>query len=120
MLNQTNVGANNNKFYIIQVLQVSGKYCCWTRWGRIGEPGQNSNQACANLVAAEDAFKKKFQDKTKNKWENRNDFKPAKDKYTLLEMDHADDVAEEAPTAAAGDCGSASHCRGRRRRWEQR
>ena len=46
-------GSNNNKFYIIQVLTVSGKHCCWTRWGRIGEPGQNSNQACVTLAAAE-------------------------------------------------------------------
>merc|ERR1719478_762923 len=75
MLNQTNVDANNNKYYIIQVVKAGGKYSCWTRWGRIGEDGQNANQVCSNLAGAEDAFKKKFHDKTKNKWENRNDFK---------------------------------------------
>lgn len=99
MLNQTNVDANNNKYYIIQVVKSGAKHSCWTRWGRVGEPGQNANQVCPSLAAAQDAFKKKFQDKTKNKWENRNDFKPAPGKYTLLEIDHADDVAEQTQTA---------------------
>ena len=34
MLNQTNIGNNNNKFYIIQVLNV-GQYYAWNRWGRV-------------------------------------------------------------------------------------
>lgn len=35
MLNQTNIGNNNNKFYVIQVLECDGKHYCWTRWGRV-------------------------------------------------------------------------------------
>lgn len=35
MLNQTNIGNNNNKFYVIQVLLSGGQYYCWTRWGRV-------------------------------------------------------------------------------------
>jgi len=105
MLNQTDVDANNNKFYIIQVVEAGGKFHCWTRWGRVGEPGQNGDQACPTADSAKDAFKKKFQDKTKNKWDNRHDFKPAKGKYTLLEMDHGEDAAEEEP---AKDKGAAS------------
>ena len=35
MLNQTNIGHNNNKFYIIQVLLQMGQYYTWTRWGRV-------------------------------------------------------------------------------------
>lgn len=35
MLNQTNIGNNNNKFYVTQVLVSGGKYYCWTRWGRV-------------------------------------------------------------------------------------
>ena len=42
MLNQTNIGANNNKFYVIQLLEKGGKYYAWTRWGRVGEDGQNA------------------------------------------------------------------------------
>lgn len=42
--NQVNVGNNNNKFYIIQLLQSDDgkKYSVWTRWGRVGYDGQNT------------------------------------------------------------------------------
>lgn len=34
MLNQTNIGQNNNKFYVIQVIQTGkGEFYCYTRWG---------------------------------------------------------------------------------------
>ena len=36
MLNQTNIGQNNNKFYIIQMLLGAFQaYYVWTRWGRV-------------------------------------------------------------------------------------
>ena len=37
-------------------------------------------------------FTKKFKEKTKNNWEDREDFQPAKGKYTLLEMDGQDEA----------------------------
>ena len=39
-------------------------------------------------------FKKKFSDKTKNKYENRESFTSVLGKYTLLKMDNDDDVSE--------------------------
>jgi poly [ADP-ribose] polymerase 2/3/4 len=38
-LNQTNIGANNNKFYFIQILHNphNDRYYTHTRWGRVGE-----------------------------------------------------------------------------------
>ena len=35
MLNQTNIGNNNNKFYVIQLLTVGKKFYVWNRWGRV-------------------------------------------------------------------------------------
>ena len=35
MLNQTNIGHNNNKYYVIQVLQQGGFFYSWNRWGRV-------------------------------------------------------------------------------------
>ena len=36
MLNQTNIGQNNNKFYIIQMLLGAFQaYYVWNRWGRV-------------------------------------------------------------------------------------
>jgi len=46
-------------------------------------------------------FKKKFQDKTKNKWDERDKFKAQPGKYTLLEMgedDDDDDVDDDNST----------------------
>lgn len=87
MLNQTNIGQNNNKFYVIQLLESKGRYYLWTRWGRVGETGQSSNKMHSSLEAAEKEFCKKFKDKTKNNWEERETFTAVKGKYTLLEMD---------------------------------
>ena len=35
MLNQTNIGANNNKFYVVQALKQGSSYYAYTRWGRV-------------------------------------------------------------------------------------
>lgn len=95
MLNQTNIGHNNNKYYVIQMLQRNpGRYHVWNRWGRVGEPGQKAMKGpFSSMEPAEKEFKKKFTDKTKNKWENRDNFVPVPGKYTLLEMD--DDSGDE-------------------------
>ena len=95
MLNQTNIGQNNNKFYVIQLLQSYSSYVLFTRWGRVGEPGQHDKKFFHSLDDAQKEFKKKFSDKTKNRWENRHDFKPVPKKYTLLEMDDDDEGDEE-------------------------
>lgn len=34
-LNQTNIGNNNNKFYLIQLLEDGDRFACWNRWGRV-------------------------------------------------------------------------------------
>lgn len=97
MLNQTNIGHNNNKYYVIQVLQSGANYYSWNRWGRVGEPGANALKGPTNLAAAVKEFEKKFSDKTKNKWANRASFTPAPGKYTLLEMADEEDEVDAPP-----------------------
>ncbi len=46
-------------------------------------------------------FKKKFKDKTKNDWDDRQNFNPVKGKYTLIEMDDAGDEEDEEDKARA-------------------
>ena len=89
MLNQTNIGQNNNKFYVIQMLKrnFSPGYTIFTRWGRVGEPGKHGMSVFSDIDSAEKEFKKKFRDKTRNEWDSRHSFTPVKGKYTLLEMD---------------------------------
>ena len=103
MLNQTNIGANNNKFYVIQVLKdKDGKFYAWNRWGRVGEPGQNTMKGPVSEAEAIKDFEKKFQDKTKNKWADRSAFKPAAGKYMLIEIDHSATATQEAKLAQMG------------------
>ena len=88
-LNQTNAGQNNNKFYRIQLLEGVNKkdYRTWTRWGRVGEGGQNAMLGSGSLTEALSQFEKKFKDKTGHKWESRHE--PAKKgKYTYIERNY--------------------------------
>ncbi|KAG9353256.1 hypothetical protein JZ751_017832 [Albula glossodonta] len=93
MLNQTNIGQNNNKFYVIQVLKDGTNYYCWTRWGRVGEVGQSKMSQFPSPDKAVAEFQKKFKDKTKNNWSDRDNFVPHSGKYTLIEVD-GDEEAE--------------------------
>lgn len=104
LLNQTNVGMNNNKYYKIQVLESSGSYFCWTHWGRVtsgAAAGQNKLEPCGNLGAAENIFKKKFREKTGVPYESSatHDWTPTMGKYTLIETDGQEggDGGEGAP-----------------------
>uniref|UniRef100_A0A667WW04 Poly [ADP-ribose] polymerase n=1 Tax=Myripristis murdjan TaxID=586833 RepID=A0A667WW04_9TELE len=93
MLNQTNIGNNNNKFYVIQVIKQNKQYYSWNRWGRVGEVGQSKLSAgSTNPENAIKDFEKKFKDKTKNNWSDRLNFVPHSGKYTLIEVDGDQDA----------------------------
>ncbi len=91
MLNQTNIGANNNKFYVIQVLLKGGKFYVWNRWGRVGETGQSALKGPFDEAKAGAEFEKKFRSKTSNKWADRANFKAKSGKYTLIEVEASTD-----------------------------
>jgi poly [ADP-ribose] polymerase len=98
MLNQTNLQSNNNKYYVIQLLEENSKrhYSVWMRWGRVGLPGQNKLEECGtDIEKAKQIFKKKFFDKTRNDWDNRQSFVKHPMKYDLLKMDYAPKGDEE-------------------------
>ncbi|XP_010124287.1 PREDICTED: poly [ADP-ribose] polymerase 3, partial [Chlamydotis macqueenii] len=85
-LNQTNIGANNNKFYIIQILKHDSTYSVWSHCGCLGEVGQSKLMPSASLEAAKKDFEKKFWEKTKNSWAARENFVAQPGKYTLIEV----------------------------------
>ncbi|MCD7463005.1 Poly [Datura stramonium] len=98
-LNQTNVGNNNNKFYIIQVLEndSGGNFLVYTRWGRVGAKGGtkiNGPYTSANDAISE--FESKFYEKTKNDWSNRKDFVCQPKQYAWLEMDYDENGKESS------------------------
>eukprot|EP00906_Rhabdomonas_costata_P016102 RCo023102 len=100
-LNQTNIGQNNNKFYIIQLLEADagGKWWVWTRWARVGQVGQSMLQACPSLATAKAAFCSKFRDKTLNDWYKRASFVKHPGKYHLMDMDY--EATDTASSSAA-------------------
>jgi poly [ADP-ribose] polymerase 2/3/4 len=97
MLNQTNIGANNNKFYVIQVLESNGKFYAWNRWGRVGETGQTALKGPYPKVESAIAdFQSKFRDKSGNAWEKRASFVAKAGKYALIEIERSADSTKAA------------------------
>ncbi|KAI0329175.1 PARP-domain-containing protein [Cubamyces sp. BRFM 1775] len=97
MLNQTNVGKNANKFYILQLLHPVGNSSnclLYTHWGRVGENGQFQTKGPWAPATAADMFKKQFKAKAGVSWEQRIGMLPKKGKYVWLERSYDDD--EEA------------------------
>lgn len=105
-LNQTNIGANNNKYYIIQLLQPlnnDSQFQLFVRYGRVGEPGVKDTKYFDNEATAVKEFEKKFKDKTANKWEDREKFVPKTKKYTLIIMDAGGEEEEEIVETTTGE-----------------
>ncbi|EGC36876.1 hypothetical protein DICPUDRAFT_150569 [Dictyostelium purpureum] len=99
-LNQTEIAQNNNKFYIIQILESDNgqNYTVWNRWGREGLKGigKRFDYSKANLHAAISLFNEKFFEKTKNPFNNRKNFRKVAGKYDLIELDYSiDDKSEQ-------------------------
>lgn len=95
-LNQTNVGANNNKFYRVQLLESrhGSGFIVWTRWGRVGERGQSKDLSAYDLNGAKAQFDKKFKDKSGLKWDDR--LLPPKlgaKKYIFIERSYEEDTS---------------------------
>ncbi|GBC05313.1 hypothetical protein RclHR1_06170017 [Rhizophagus clarus] len=97
LLNCTNIGNNNNKFYIIQLLQTDSfkEYYVFNKWGRVGySNNQTSSFGPITLDHAKREFSKKFRTKTGNDWltvcQDISKFVPSNGKYTLLKRDYDD------------------------------
>jgi len=87
-LNCSDLGQNNNKFYIIQVIaKDSNPNQCylWNRWGRIGVVGQNAFSAALSQDQAVNLFMSKYRSKTSSK-------------YTQIEIDYSNKDEEKKVT----------------------
>ena len=101
-MNQTQSGKNANKFYRAQVLKhTDGSFYAWTRWGRVGENGQNKLLGDGSLDVAVKEFEKKFKDKTGHLWTNRND-PPKSGKYVMLEINYEESDEDDGDLPGAG------------------
>ena len=66
-LNKSDLDKNNNKFYIIQLLEhdSTNELVLFTRWGRVGVPG-NHEEKNVDQNSGPRLFMKKYKDKTKH------------------------------------------------------
>uniref|UniRef100_A0A0M3K9K2 Poly [ADP-ribose] polymerase n=1 Tax=Anisakis simplex TaxID=6269 RepID=A0A0M3K9K2_ANISI len=120
MLNQVYTERNNNKYYIIQLLEddTEKRYSVWLRWGRVGYKsgkmtgygqcacfqGQTNLVGCGNdLEKAKKLFCQKFSDKTHNDWSERKKFKKVSGKYDYLPADYSKLLEEKKKEAESGD-----------------
>eukprot|EP00301_Raphidiophrys_heterophryoidea_P005169 c12200_g1_i1.p1 GENE.c12200_g1_i1~~c12200_g1_i1.p1 ORF type:complete len:1388 (+),score=335.82 c12200_g1_i1:36-4199(+) len=100
MLMQTHIERNNNKFYLMQVLEDENnpyEVVLWSRWGRVGVRGQTYS-----ITKSKDAtiklFKQKFETKTGNSWDDLNNFKACPDKYVVVELGSKNPFVPPKPT----------------------
>lgn len=96
---QTNIANNNNKYYVIQLLQQdSGNtFACYSRWGRVGYKGQESflSSPGSSLDACKQAFSRKFAAKTGYSWEEKDSIvTPKSGKYMPVAVAYADDTED--------------------------
>lgn len=83
-LNQTNISNNNNKFYILQIIQTApNDYNFFCRWGRVGVVGQSSNMTTSDLNTAISQYEAKLRAKTKG------------GDYRIVEMNYEADDKDE-------------------------
>jgi poly [ADP-ribose] polymerase len=100
VLNQCNIGTNNNKYYRLQILEDksnSGNYYVWFRWGRVGEPAKMSASTWLGFSSVDQArkeFAKKYRDKTGNAF-GADTFAEKKGKYKLVQVDNDVAIKEE-------------------------
>lgn len=94
MLNQTNIGQNNNKFYVLQLLKSKSNddtYGVWTRYGRVGENGKGNLKTFDKEKSATTEFEKIFKSKTGNRWADIESFESKDKKYTIVETEETEE-----------------------------
>lgn len=90
-LNQTDISANSNKFYIMQVIKNGTQYSVFIRYGRISENGNPSTKTFATESEAKSFFEKQFKTKTGNVWGSAT-FVKKPGKYFMSEVSYENEA----------------------------
>ncbi|PCH33025.1 PARP-domain-containing protein [Wolfiporia cocos MD-104 SS10] len=109
-LNQTNVLQNANKFYVIQLLHPignPGSSLLFTRWGRVGEIGQQQQKVTHKhgpfpIATAINEFRKQFKNKAGVDWNQRHGMVAKKGKYQWIERVFEDEKEDAEDSTKAG------------------
>lgn len=78
----------------------NGTFKTWTRWGRVGDIGQNALLGNGSLDDAIKQYQKKFKDKSGLSWDDRG-ADPKKGKYAYVERSYESDSEAEDDQGAA-------------------
>jgi poly [ADP-ribose] polymerase len=95
-LNQTNISANQNKFYIMQLIKSNNSYVLFIRYGRTGDKGVISTKSHGTLNEGLKAFQKQFKTKTDNQWGTQT-FVKKPGKYYMSEISYEDELKSIIP-----------------------
>lgn len=103
-LNQTVIGQNMNKYYIMQIIKFQGKHVVYIRYGRIGEKGTTSYKEF-NETGAIQFFAKQFKSKTGNNWYNKDNFVKMPHKYflTITECAKQESIESESESKSESE-----------------
>jgi predicted DNA-binding WGR domain protein len=80
---------SGNTFYKMQLLYEYNRevYFLYTRWGRVGDTGQQQMTAFSNKDGALKEYLSVFKAKSGNAWENKANFEKKPKKYKLVPFD---------------------------------
>ncbi|KAJ3434832.1 poly (adp-ribose) polymerase [Anaeramoeba flamelloides] len=96
MLNQSNIGNNNNKFYEMQIIKAGAGFILFTHWGRVSYKGQKKEEKFTSIKPCIAKYEKTFYSKTGNNWNNRDSFVEKNRKYTLVDVVFDSDEESES------------------------
>lgn len=92
-LNQTDIDANKNKFYIMQLIKNGSSYTHLIIYGRTGEVGRISHTPYTSEDTARSVFEKQFKAKTGNSWWT-DSFTKKDGKYFMSEVSYEDELKD--------------------------
>lgn len=92
-LNQTDLGENKNKFYIMQLIKNASSYVLFCVYGRISEPGKTIQTTHSTESSAISAFEKQFKAKTGNSWWT-DKFVKKEGKYFMSEISYENELKD--------------------------
>ncbi|XP_075970335.1 poly-(ADP-ribose) polymerase [Anticarsia gemmatalis] len=106
VLSQTDVVAQKNSFYKMQVLQSNNKnkYWLFRSWGRIGTTIGGTKVESCSLYQAIHQFEKLYMERTDNPWHCRKNFVKVPGKYYPLDMDYGGDSETTAKLTIDKKC----------------
>ena len=93
VLNQTDIDANKNKFYIMQLIKNVSSWSLYSLYGRVGDNGVKTCKSFSTESEGLKAFERQFKSKTGNSW-IADTFEKKAGKYFLSEVSYEEELKD--------------------------